>query len=131
MADAKLKLSIITALDNAGIKATKEQVGQLENSLKNVNKTSGNTGSALAGTFKNAMTYIKGAAGGLALFWAAGPKLFKFFDNVQSSSSGMAEGVKNAFSNMAQSISDATLEHFGVFKELDNAVDTFKKGLDL
>ena len=37
MADAKLRLQIITALDNAGIKATKEQVSSLEKQLKSVN----------------------------------------------------------------------------------------------
>lgn len=42
MADAKLRLSIITALDKSGIKATKEQVGQLEAQLSKVNSQSSN-----------------------------------------------------------------------------------------
>lgn len=42
MADAKLRLSIITALDNAGIKATKDQVGQLEKQLSKVNSQNAN-----------------------------------------------------------------------------------------
>lgn len=37
MADSKLRLQIVTALDNAGLKATKEQIDGLEKSLKNVN----------------------------------------------------------------------------------------------
>lgn len=130
MADAKLKLSIITALDNVGLKATKEQVAQLENQLKNVAGKTKNVEPAFKETFNKAFDYIKWAAGGVALFWAAGPKLFKFFEDVTNNSKGMAEGVKDAFSNMAEDIVGATLEHFGVFNELNNATETFKKGLD-
>ena len=36
MADSKLKLQIVTALDNAGIKATKEQIAGLEQELSKV-----------------------------------------------------------------------------------------------
>lgn len=131
MADAKLRLSIITALDNAGIRATKEQVASLEKQLRNASNTGSKAGSSISGTFKDVMTYIKAAAGGLGLFWAAGPKLFKFFEDVQNNSKEMAEGVKDAFGNMAESIGGATLEHFGVLKDLNNATDTYKKGLDL
>ena len=130
MADAKLKLSIITALDNVGLKATKEQVAQLENQLKNVAGKTKNVEPAFKETFNKAFEYIKWAAGGVALFWVAGPKLFKFFEDVTNNSKGMAEGVKDAFSNMAESIVGSTLEHFGVFNELNNATETFKKGLD-
>ena len=130
MADAKLKLSIITALDNVGLKATKEQVAQLENQLKNVAGKTKSVEPAFKETFNKAFDYIKWAAGGVALFWAAGPKLFKFFEDVTNNSKGMAEGVKDAFSNMAEGIVGATLEHFGVFNELNNATETFKKGLD-
>ena len=42
MADAKLRLSIITALDKAGLTATKEQVGQLEAQLSKVNSQGAN-----------------------------------------------------------------------------------------
>lgn len=130
MADAKLKLSIITALDNVGLKATKEQVAQLENQLKNVAGKTKSVEPAFKETFNKAFDYIKWAAGGVALFWAAGPKLFKFFEDVTNNSKGMAEGVKDAFSNMAEGIVGSTLEHFGVFNELNNAAETFKKGLD-
>lgn len=130
MADAKLRLSIITALDNVGLKATKEQVAQLENQLKNVAGKTKNVGPAFKETFNNAFEYIKWAAGGVALFWAAGPKLFKFFEDVTNNSKGMADGVKDAFSNMAAGIVGSTLEHFGVFNELNNATETFKKGLE-
>ena len=130
MADSKLRLSIITALDNAGLKATKEQVAQLENQLKNVAGKTKNVEPAFKETFKNAFEYIKWAAGGVALFWVAGPKLFKFFEDVTNNSKGMADGVKDAFSNMTEGIVGSTLEHFGVFNELNNATETFKKGLE-
>ena len=130
MSDAKLKLSIITALDNVGLKATKEQVAQLENQLKNVAGKTKDVEPAFKETFNKAFEYIKWAAGGVALFWVAGPKLFKFFEDVTNNSKGMAEGVKDAFRNMAEGIASSTLEHFGVFNELNNATETFKKGLD-
>ena len=130
MADAKLKLSIITALDNVGLKATKEQVAQLENQLKNVAGKTKDVEPAFKETFNKAFEYIKWAAGGVALFWVAGPKLFKFFEDVTNNSKGMAEGVKDAFNNMAEGIASSTLEQFGVFNELNNATETFKKGLD-
>lgn len=38
MADSKLKLQIVTALDNAGIKATKEQIEGMEKSLNKLNQ---------------------------------------------------------------------------------------------
>ena len=66
----------------------------------------------------------------MTLFWVAGPKLFKFFDDVTSNSKGMAAGVKDAFSNMAEGIASSTMEHFGVFNELNGATEAFKKGLD-
>jgi hypothetical protein len=43
----------------------------------------------------------------------------------------VAAGIKEAFSNMTHSIINSTLERFGVFDELNNATETFKKGLDL
>ena len=131
MSDARLKLSIITALDNAGIRATKEQVSSLEKQLKNVGESGKTFRSKMEEAFNGVKDYITGAAAGLGLFWVAGPKLFKFFEDVQNNSKGMAEGVKDAFGNMAESIGGATLEHFGVLKELNDATDTYKKGLDL
>lgn len=41
MSDSKLRLSIITALDNNGLKATRDQVSQLEKQFKNINNGSG------------------------------------------------------------------------------------------
>lgn len=130
MADSKLRLSIITALDNAGLKATKEQVSQLENQLKSVGDKGVTLRSKMEETFNGVKDYITGAAAGLGLFWVAGPKLFKFFEDVTNNSKGMAEGVKDAFGNMAEGIASSTMEHFGVFNELNSATEAFKKGLD-
>ena len=44
MADSKLKLQIVTALDNAGIKATKEQIAGLEKELSKLNDNPGLSG---------------------------------------------------------------------------------------
>ena len=41
MADSKLKLQIVTALDNAGIKATQEQIAGLEKEFSNLNNSAG------------------------------------------------------------------------------------------
>ena len=131
MADSKLRLQIITALDQSGLKATKEQVASLENQLKNVGDKGVTFRSKMEEAFNGVKDYITGAAAGLGLFWVAGPKLFKFFEDVQSSSKGMADGIKTAFSNMAESVGGATLERFGAFKELSDASKSFKAGLDL
>ena len=44
MADSKLKLQIVTALDNAGIKATQEQIAGLEKEFSNLNNSAGMSG---------------------------------------------------------------------------------------
>lgn len=62
MADSKLRLQIVTALDNAGIKATKEQIAGLEKSLTKMN----NAGtSGLQGVEKQ-LGNIRGPLGKLA-----------------------------------------------------------------
>lgn len=47
MADSKLRLSIVTQLDNAGIKATKEQIDKLEDALKKTKDTGQDSASQL------------------------------------------------------------------------------------
>ena len=36
--DSKLRLQIVTALDNAGIKATEDQINGLASKIQNINK---------------------------------------------------------------------------------------------
>jgi hypothetical protein len=52
MADSKLRLQIVTALDAAGIKATQQQIDGLEKSLKRLNNSGGGGGSG-NGPFKS------------------------------------------------------------------------------
>ena len=47
MADSKLRLQIVTALDNAGLKATKDQIDGLEKSLGKLNKNGDDTNEKL------------------------------------------------------------------------------------
>lgn len=53
MADSKLRLSIVTALDSAGLKMTKEQIDAVEQSLNKLNKDNGSSG--LDGMSKSAL----------------------------------------------------------------------------
>ena len=86
MADSKLKLQIVTALDAAGIKATKEQIDKMENALAKANK-SGSDG--LTGLEKK-LGKIPGPAGKIAdVFEGLGGKIAKF--------GGIATSVIGAF----------------------------------
>lgn len=51
MADSKLRLQIVTALDAAGIKATKDQIDGLEKSLTKLNRSGGGGGGGSGGPF--------------------------------------------------------------------------------
>lgn len=71
MADGKLRLQIVTALDNAGIKATKEQIESLEKSLSKVNRQGGmselNKGfGELGGTVGKVLKGLGGIGGKIA-----------------------------------------------------------------
>lgn len=75
MADSKLKLQIVTALDAAGIKATKEQIDKMENALAKVNKN----GSSSLGSLEQKLGKIPGPVGKIAnMFEGLGGKVAKF-----------------------------------------------------
>ena len=64
--DSKLKLQIVTALDNAGIKATEQQINTLTNSIGKFNQKSGNDVSKLEnalGKMPGKLGQIQGAFG--------------------------------------------------------------------
>lgn len=60
--DQKLKLSIVTALDAAGIKATKEQIEGIEKSLQSLNNKGNNTKETFGG-LDGSMTKMPGILG--------------------------------------------------------------------
>jgi hypothetical protein len=64
MADNKLRLAIVTSLDNSGIKATKQQIDSLEQSVSKLNSSTngGGSGGSNGGIFGQ----MSGQAGGLA-----------------------------------------------------------------
>lgn len=113
MADAKLRLSIITALDSAGIKATKEQVGQLEQQLKRVNSQNGNMSklnaelTKMPGKFGKISEQIGGVGAKLGTVYACwkalegglkiGQGIFKQFGDGAGYS---LESIKNGFTDL-------------------------------
>jgi len=63
MADNKLRLAIVTSLDNSGIKATKEQINSLEQSITKLNSSANGGGGGEGGGIFAGMS---GQVGGLA-----------------------------------------------------------------
>lgn len=112
MADSKLKLSIITALDNAGIKATKEQIDQLSNKLNNLNAKSNVDGlnkelTKMPGKFGKISEQIGGVGAKLGTVYACwkalegglkiGQGIFKQFGDGAGYS---LESIKNGFTDL-------------------------------
>lgn len=85
MSESKLRLQIVTALDNAGIKATKEQIDGLEKQLKKVNSSSGGVDNLAKSLGK-----LNGPLGGLE-------KIFGGIGGTISKVGGIATSVIGAF----------------------------------
>ena len=86
MADSKLKLQIVTALDAAGIKATQEQIANMESALAKANKNGGDGLTAL----EKKLGKIPGPVGKIAdVFEGMAGKVGKF--------GGIATAVIGAF----------------------------------
>lgn len=89
--DSKLRLQIVTALDNAGIKATEDQINGLASKIQNINKEAAdkkleNAIGGLPGKIGKISKGLGGVAGQMALVvgafqtgWEIGTK---FFDTV-------------------------------------------------
>lgn len=76
MADSKLRLQIVTALDDAGLKATKQQIDSMEKSLTKLNNSSGGTGLS---RLEKQLGSIQGPLGKLApIFEGIGGAVAKF-----------------------------------------------------
>lgn len=66
MADNKLRLAIVTSLDNSGIKATKQQIDALEQSITKLNTSANGGGGSGGGSNGGIFGQMSGQAGGLA-----------------------------------------------------------------
>lgn len=62
MADSKLRLQIITALDAVGLKATKQQIDGIQKSIKGT----GNSGVQMGQKLGGALNKLPGLAGDIA-----------------------------------------------------------------
>lgn len=117
MADNKLRLDIVTALDNAGLKATKEQLDGLEKTLRKTNSTG-------VGKLSNGLTKLPGklgdvisgfgqvgsAIGAVYLSWKTfqeglkiGQAIFKQFgDGASYTLESVGNGFKSLYDNIIQ-----------------------------
>lgn len=101
MANSELRLKIVTALDNAGIKATKDQIDGLEKQLAKVGKNSEKNGLGslfqIFGRFPGKIGQVSRMLGGFEKSAAqAGkllPSLGKGMTTVGTSATGAVEGV--------------------------------------
>lgn len=62
MAENKLRLAIVTTLDNAGIKATKKEIQDLENAITKANRSGGGGGGKGGGLFGDVDNQVAGLA---------------------------------------------------------------------
>lgn len=85
MADSTLRMHIVTALDNAGIKATKEQIAGLEKELSKLNNSAGGIGN-----IEKQLGKLKGPLGGLE-------KIFGGIGGAIGKVGGIAASVIGAF----------------------------------
>lgn len=158
MADARLRLQIITALDSAGIKATKEQVGQLEKQLTRVNSQNGNMSklnselTKMPGKFGKISEQLGGVGAKLGTIYAAwkaftgglkiGQAIFQQFGDgagysLESIGNGfrdLGNKAKNFFQELITGTSDAkaAAEANRIAMEIGDAkVDAAKKAADI
>ena len=113
MADSKLKLSIVTALDNAGIKATEQQIEGLTKSLEsnsrkvgsNMKGTFDEVNGSINGMFNGVKTFMKDIAIAIGLTKAAGTAAVKMFEKVEIQGKTTAETIEDAFHSATDSTS--------------------------
>ena len=113
MADSKLKLSIVTALDNAGIKATEQQINGLMKSIEDGNRKigSGLKGSmegvdgSVNGMFNGVKTFMKDIAIAVGLTKAVGTTAIKVFEDVETKGKTAAETIEDAFHSATENTS--------------------------
>lgn len=137
MADSKLRLAIVTTLDNSGIKATKEQIDQLEQSIGKLNSSSGGGGGGggggVFGSMNKQATRLATRAVGLAgILRAVGSLTHEIIKKATVDGNGWGEaftqGAKSFMVNTAFSLG----KYFGLDFEsmLSEATQAMKKRID-
>ena len=124
MNDSKLRLQIITALDNAGLKATQDQINKLEKQLKNVNEKPNVSGitkelTKIPGKIGAISSSLGGLAIGLGVVYA-GIKTFiggvtvgkKAFETFGNGAGYTLDSIAGGFSNISTKIKNAIQEFF-------------------
>ena len=89
MADSKLKLQIVTALDNAGIKATEQQINGMVASIERSSKATAKSASGAFGDVDGAVnkaghgikTFLKDVAIAVGLAKTVGTAATKIFED--------------------------------------------------
>lgn len=113
MADSKLKLQIVTALDNAGIKATEQQINGMVASIERSSKATAKSASSAFGDVDGAVnkaghgikTFLKDVAIGVGLAKTVGTAATKIFEDTQIKGKETGEAIKDYFSDVSNTVS--------------------------
>ena len=113
MADSKLKLQIVTALDNAGIKATEQQINGMVASIERSSKATAKSASSAFGDVDGAVnkaqhgikTFMKDVAIAVGLAKTVGTAATKIFEDTQIKGKETGEAIKDYFSDISNTIS--------------------------
>ena len=113
MADSKLKLQIVTALDNAGIKATEQQINGMVASIQKNAKYSARSASdafdgvdgAVNKAQKGIKTFLKDITIAVGLAKAVGTASAKIFEDTQIKGKETGEAIKDYFSGLTDTVS--------------------------
>lgn len=156
MSDSKLRLQIITALDNAGLKATQDQINKLQDQLKNVNgKTNisginkeltklpgkigaiaGNLGglaTALGAAYTVYKTFVTGVSVGKKAFEAFGDGAGYTLESIGNGFSSLWTKTKNFFQEFFTGTNDmkaAAAANEVAMQNIDTQVQIVKKAAD-
>lgn len=113
MADSKLRLQIVTALDNAGIKATEQQINGMVSSIERSSRATAKSASSAFGDVDGAVnkaqhgikTFLKDVAIGVGLAKTVGTAATKIFEETQIKGKETGEAIKDYFSDVSNTVS--------------------------
>ena len=144
MADSKLKLSIVTALDNAGIKATEQQIDGMMKSIEHGSKQANSSlkgtfdgvDGSVNGMFKGVKTFLKDIAIAVGLTKTVGTAAMKVFEDVETKGKTASESIQDSFRSAADSASkflfgtDVSSQYNKVAEEATKAANAQIAGID-